>query len=61
MGRRRTSLGALPIPGPAARWTGARDVPMPPRESFRQWWKHNRANGSTPTVPMAKEDHDGLA
>lgn len=43
--RRRTSIGPLPIPGPAARWTGARDVPVPPRESFRLWWKRTYGDG----------------
>ncbi len=32
----RRALGALPWPG--SRWTQARDLPVPPRESFRQWW-----------------------
>lgn len=30
------------IPGPLSRWTDARDVPMMPDQTFRQWWKHNR-------------------
>ncbi|WP_281689418.1 lactate utilization protein B [Pseudonocardia thermophila] len=32
----RATLGALP--GPAARWADARDVPIPAPESFRAWW-----------------------
>jgi len=26
------------LPGPGRRWTTARDLPTPPRESFRAWW-----------------------
>jgi L-lactate dehydrogenase complex protein LldF len=27
------------LPWPASIWTGTRDVPVPPTESFRSWWK----------------------
>jgi L-lactate dehydrogenase complex protein LldF len=33
----RRALGR--IPGPAARWSAARDLPLPARESFRAWWR----------------------
>ncbi len=40
-------LGALP--GPAAAWSGSRDVPVPAAESFRTWWERTdggRTEGS---------------
>jgi L-lactate dehydrogenase complex protein LldF len=33
------AAGKLPL---AAAWTGARDLPSGPRESFRAWWKRTR-------------------
>lgn len=31
-----------PLPAPLSRWTNARDVPMLPEQTFRQWWNENR-------------------
>jgi L-lactate dehydrogenase complex protein LldF len=36
LGGRRRRITALPPPLSA--WTGTRDVPLPPRQSFRDWW-----------------------
>jgi L-lactate dehydrogenase complex protein LldF len=33
----RAAIGRVPGPGDA--WTGARDLPAPPEESFRAWWR----------------------
>ena len=39
-GRLFTKKGLIgPMPAPLNRWTNARDLPPPPRESFRRWWK----------------------
>jgi L-lactate dehydrogenase complex protein LldF len=38
----RSTIGPLPVPGPVLRWTAARDVEMPPTESFRLWWRRTR-------------------
>ncbi|MEE3849358.1 LutB/LldF family L-lactate oxidation iron-sulfur protein [Gordonia sp. LSe1-13] len=38
---RRSTIGALP--GPLAGWSSARDIPVPPAETFRDWWKRERA------------------
>lgn len=34
--------GFFDLPGIAGKWTDSRDVPQPPKSSFRSWWKDNR-------------------
>ena len=40
LGRRRGAITRLPPPLSA--WTDARDLPRPPKETFRQWWARER-------------------
>ncbi len=39
-------LGVVPLPGPPGAWTNARDLPVPPTQTFRDWWKAERGNHS---------------
>jgi L-lactate dehydrogenase complex protein LldF len=42
---RRGAISALPPP--LAAWTRARDAPVPPAQTFRQWWhEHKAGNGA---------------
>ena len=34
--KKRTHFG--PMPFPASAWSRSRDLPVPPKESFRKWW-----------------------
>ncbi|OMC29011.1 iron-sulfur cluster-binding protein [Mycobacterium sp. GA-1841] len=33
------------LPWPASAWTASRDIPAPPAETFRQWWKRTHGGG----------------
>lgn len=34
------------LPGLVGGWTKYRDIPEPPKQAFRHWWKKNRKNGA---------------
>lgn len=45
---RRLHPRRLPLPGPAKAWSDTRDLPQAPEQTFRDWWKANRAEENTP-------------
>jgi len=45
LGRRRDRISALPYPLSA--WTASRDLPRPPAQSFRTWWKTRASGGAS--------------
>lgn len=40
LGGRRGRIRTLPPP--ASAWTASRDLPLPPKETFRDWWRRTR-------------------
>jgi L-lactate dehydrogenase complex protein LldF len=36
LGGRKQRIASLPFPG--SKWTASRDMAVPPKETFRQWW-----------------------
>ena len=40
LGGRRGRITTLPPPLSA--WTSSRDLPLPPKETFREWWHRTR-------------------
>ena len=56
LGRRRGVIGDVPVPV-ASQWTGTRDLPRPPQQTFRDWWARehgdavNEPRGATPSNP----------
>ncbi len=60
--KKKGKIGALPFP--ASLWTTARDLPVAPKETFRQWWRrtHPDSDASAPRsdapakdIPLASE------
>ena len=41
----RTRTTSRRCPGPGPKWTAARDIPEPPKETFRQWWARTHDGG----------------
>ncbi|HET9129096.1 MAG TPA: 4Fe-4S dicluster domain-containing protein, partial [Propionibacteriaceae bacterium] len=52
LGRFTDHIGALP--GPLGAWTAARDVPTPPTETFREWWRREHGDAAPATPPPAE-------
>jgi L-lactate dehydrogenase complex protein LldF len=45
LGRRRDGADRriTALPPPMSAWTSSRDLPLPPEETFRQWWARERS------------------
>ena len=54
-GRRANVARSPSLPWPMSAWTGARDLPAPPKQTFRQWWRRNRAATVTETRAGSSE------
>jgi L-lactate dehydrogenase complex protein LldF len=50
---RRGRIGRLPWP--LSGWTDTRDLPEPPKETFRQWWRRER--GGSERAPKSRDLH----
>ncbi|MDN4645082.1 LutB/LldF family L-lactate oxidation iron-sulfur protein [Arthrobacter sp. PsM3] len=46
------------LPGIAAGWTQSRDIPAPPRESFRSWWAKEHRKPDTSSAPEPSQDKE---
>jgi L-lactate dehydrogenase complex protein LldF len=44
LGRKRDVIGEVPLPL-AKQWTDARDLPRPPKQTFRDWWAAEHGGG----------------
>jgi len=46
------------LPGIAAGWTQSRDIPAPPSQSFRDWWKKEHRTPEPDAAPAASQDQE---
>jgi L-lactate dehydrogenase complex protein LldF len=44
------------LPSVGSRWTQSRDVPRPPRQSFRSWWDEQRRDGAVAARSAGPDD-----
>ena len=57
LGRKRGVIGDVPLPL-AKQWSGTRDIPQPPGQTFRDWWasEHESCSGGGEVVSSARAD-----
>ncbi|WP_051687722.1 lactate utilization protein B [Curtobacterium sp. S6] len=48
------------LPGLVGGWTKYRDIPEPPKQAFRHWWKKNRKNGAKKPADRSPVDLQAL-
>jgi iron-sulfur cluster protein len=58
--QRAAQLGSRPLvrggrierlPWPLSGWSSTRDLPEPPKETFRDWWRRERGGSNAPSIP----------
>jgi iron-sulfur cluster protein len=61
--QRAARLGSRPLvrhgrigrlPWPLSGWSATRDLPEPPKETFRDWWRRERGGPKTPAEPPSE-------
>jgi L-lactate dehydrogenase complex protein LldF len=60
LARRRGGTTVRRLPWPLSPWTASRDAPLPPKETFREWWSRTRAaSGRSEAKPTVKRPGSG--